>query len=339
MATVRLSDVIQPQVFQRYMFQDTTEKTNIFTSGILRQDAQLAQFLAGGGLTVNVPFWGDLDSTSPGIANDDPASIATPGKISGINDLAIRNIRTRGWSAADLVSELSGEDPMARIRVRVGNYWQRMFQRHVVSVLVGVFAANAASNSGDMRSVIGADAAGAPTSANLISASAILDAKQTMGDNGDNLSAIIMHSVCYTNLQKANLIDFIPDSEGRVNFPTYLGYRVIVDDGVRVVQGTTNTARYLYSTYLLGEGAIGWGEAPVDIPVETFRYPAQGNGMGVEELWTRRQYVLHPYGIKWTDSSRAGNFPTDAENQMAANWSRVYPERKQVRLVELVTNG
>lgn len=55
MALVRLSDVVVPTVFQRYLTSDTMVNTNIFTSGIFRPDANLAGFLSGGGLTVNVP--------------------------------------------------------------------------------------------------------------------------------------------------------------------------------------------------------------------------------------------------------------------------------------------
>jgi hypothetical protein len=339
MATTRLSDVIQPSVFNRYMVQDTKVKTAIFSSGILRTDPSLNTFLSGGGLTVNMPFWNDLDSVEPGIANDDPTSVATPGKVAAANNIAIRNIRTRGWSAAQLTAELAGSDPMARIRERVSNYWARAFQRHLVSTMVGVFADNSANDGGDMQVVIGLDAAGAPATTNLISAEAILDTKQTMGDAGDDLAVLIMHSVVYTRLQKNNLIDFIPDSEGRVRFPSYLGYQVIVDDGVQVVQGTVNTARFLYTTYLIARGAIGFAESPVAIPVETFRHPEQGNGMGVEDLWTRRQYIMSPYGYKWTDASRAGQFPTNAECQLAANWDRIVPERKMVSMARLVTNG
>ena len=340
MPSVQLSNVIVPQVFNRYMVEDTMIKTAIFQSGVMRADPSMADFLKGGGLTVNMPFWMDLDSKSPGIANDNPASIATPGIVAAANNLAIRNVRTRGWSAANLTAELAGSDPMMRIRERVSNYWSRAFQRHLVSELVGVFASNAANNGGDMQNVIGLDVAGAPTSANLVSAGALLDTAQTMGDQGMTaLGLLICHSVIATALRKQNLIDFIPDSEGHVRFETYMGYKMIVDDGCPVVQGTTNTARYLYTSYLLGEGAFGWAEAPVAIPVETFRHPEQGNGMGVEDLWTRRQYLMSPMGVKWTDSSRAGQFPTDAENQMAANWLRIFPERKQVRMAALISNG
>lgn len=337
MVVTRLSDAVIPTVFVPYMLKETMTKTAIFQSGILRQDAQLSTFLSGGGQTVNVPFWNDLsDSSTANISSDDPAVTATPDKIAAATDIAIRQNRNKAWSDADLVSELAGDDPMKRISSRVSSWWGREFQRHLVSTLRGLFASNTASNGGDMQVVIGTDAVGAPAAAEKISANAILDTAQTMGDASDVLDTIIMHSVVYTNLAKQNLIDFIPDSEGKVRFPTYLGYQVVRDDGCPAVAGTN---RIMYHTYLVGKNAFGWAEVPPDVPVETFRYPAQGNGAGVEELWTRRQYVMHPYGIKWTSSSMAGRSPTDTELRAAANWTRVYAERKQVPLACLQSNG
>lgn len=333
---VRLADVIVPEVFQRYMIKDTTTKSAIFESGILRSDPNISAFLSGGGLTVNVPFWNDLDDTEPDIASDDPDQEAVPGTVGASKEVAIRNIRTRGWSTARLTAELAGAKPMDRILARVTAYWVRAYQRHLVKLLTGVFAQNAATNASDMISDIGNDSAATAASAELVSADAILDAAQTMGDNSDVLQVIIMHSVVYTRLAKQNLIDFIPNSEGKVRFPTYLGFKVIKDDGVRKVAGAN---RIKYWTYLVGSEAFCYGESPVDIPVETRREPAQGNGMGVDILWTRRQYVMHPYGFKWLDAVRAAQFPTNDENALATNWSRVAPERKQIRLAALVTNG
>ncbi|HEL8745379.1 TPA: coat protein, partial [Listeria monocytogenes] len=65
-----------------------------------------------------------------------------------------------------------------------------------------------------------------------ISGNLVLDAKQLLGDSSDRLSLMVMHSAVYTALQKQNLIAFIPNARGEVNIPTYLGYRVVVDDGV-----------------------------------------------------------------------------------------------------------
>ena len=333
----RLTDAIVPEVFVPYMLKETKVLSAVFQAGILRADAMLANFLSGGGQTVNVPFWKDLsDSDTANISSDDPAVEATPDKITSAQDIAIRHNRNKGWSDADLVSELAGSDPMKAIGSRVAAWWTREFQRVLIAILRGVVADNVAANAGDMVNDISTDGAGAVADAERVSAEAILDAAQTMGDASAVLDTIIMHSVVYNRLAKQNLIDFIPNSEGKVMFPTYLGYRVVKDDLCPAIAGVN---RIRYHTYLVGTDALGFAESPPDVPVETFRHPEQGNGGGVEELWTRRQFCMHPYGIKWTSSSMAGKSPTDAELRDAANWSRVYPERKQVNLAVLITNG
>ena len=334
MAVTRLTDAIVPEVFFPYMLKETKEKSALFQSGVLRSDANIASKLAGGGDIFNVPFWNDLDNTESGIANDDPASIGTPGKIASAKDMALRQVRTRGWSSARLVAELAGDDPMKAIGNRVSDYWVRQFQRILISTLTGVFADNVANDSSDMVWDVSVNT-GTPTDASRINAEAIINAAHTMGDANDAIVAIGMHSNMVKALKIQNLIDFIPDSEGRVRFPTYLGYRVIEDDGCRVV-GTGATAQYW--SYLFGRDSIGWSEHGVAKPVEVDPQPAQGNGMGVDTLWTRRQYVIHPYGVAWQNAAVVGEFPTNAELATAGNWNRVYPERKQIALAALVTN-
>ncbi len=337
MAVVRISDIIVPEVFFSYMAKDTTEKTQIFTSGILRTDGELAAKLAGGGRTFNVPFWNDLDNTEAGVASDDPSQSAVPGNLTASKDIARRQVRTRGWSTADLAGILAGADPMRRIQDRVTGYWDRQFQRTLVATLKGVAASNVTNNSSDMISDISvADANTTATGAELVSAEAIIDAAFTMGDNEDVLKIIIMHSTVVKRLKKLNLIDYIPDSEGRIRFANYLGYLVMIDDNVTTVVGTYKTKYY---TYLVGPGAFGWGESPPPTPVEVQRFASQGNGMGVEQLWTRRQYVMHPYGIKFTDTTVGGEFPSNSDLALTGNWLRVYAERKQIPIAFLITNG
>jgi hypothetical protein len=55
MAVTRISDIIVPEVFAAYMAKDTTEKTALFRSGIMRVDGELGAKLAGGGRTFNNP--------------------------------------------------------------------------------------------------------------------------------------------------------------------------------------------------------------------------------------------------------------------------------------------
>jgi hypothetical protein len=328
----RLSDAIVPDVFLAYMLKETTEHADIFMSGAIKQDPQMASLLAGGGRLFNHPFWGDLDNTESGIGSDDPAVVADTGKIGATKLQFIRQYRTRGWSSARLVAELAGDDPQRRIASRVGDYWARQFNRIVINSLTGVFADNVANDSSDMVYDVSANSG----VDGMISPDAVLETKQTMGDNADSLALLIMHSRVYTNLQKQNLIDFIPNARGEIKIPTYLGYQVIVSDTVPV---TTSGQDHLYTTYLLGQGCIGFAESPPQMPVEVFRYPAKGNGAGVDELWTRRQYGLHVYGWNWEDASCAGEFPTNAELATTANWNRKIAERKQVSLAALITKN
>jgi len=336
MATTRISDVVVPEHFADYMMKDTMVKSAIFNSGILRSDDNMSTFLSGGGRTTNVPFWKDLDDTESNIASDDPASDGTPLKLTSGTDIAARHVRSQGWSTTQLSGILAGSDPLQRIRDRVSDYWVRQFQSVLVNTLRGAFTDNIDNDSNDMVNTIGTDGAGAETSAEWISAEAVLDTKQTMGDAGGDLDTLILHSVPFTRLQKLNLIDYIPDARGEVNFPTYLGYNVVVDDGCPAIVGTNRT---MYWTFLLGRDAICWNEVPVTNPVGLDVDESAANGMGVEELWTRRQFVMHPYGIKWADGSVAGEFPTNTELRAAANWDRVYAERKQIPMALLRTNG
>jgi hypothetical protein len=335
---VRLSDVIVPEVFFPYMQEKTKERAAIFTSGILADDSRLSAFLAGGGRTANNPFWKDLSDSESDIGNDDPASVSVPEKIGTGKDVVVRQVRTKSWSTANLVADLAGADPMQAIADSVARYWERQFNAILVATLHGVYLDNVANDGGDMVNDIGTDAAGVPSAAELVSAEAIIDTKQTMGDAAEDLRAIIMHSVVYSRLQKQNLIDFIPDSRGEIQFPTYLGYRVIVSDTAKRIAGTNRTE---YITYLVGAGALAWHEASLRSSpmIEVEREALQGNGVGVDILISRRQFVLHPNGIKWTDTSVAGEFPTNAELAAASNWDRVFPERKQVPIAFLVTNG
>lgn len=336
MATVRLSDAIVPEVFSPYMVKDTMQKMALYQAGVMRVDGDLANKLGGGGEIFKVPFWKDLDDTEADVASDDPSSYATPGKLGSGTDMARRHIRTRAWSSTRLVQELAGDDPMKRISERVGAYWARQFDDIGVASVRGVIADNIANDSSDMVHSIATDSASAITAAELISAEAVMDAAQTMGDQKEQLKVIGMHSALKTRLAKLDLIDFRPDSEGTMMVPYYLDYRVLESDKFEPVAGAN---RVTYNTYLFGADALGWAEKPVAVPVDVDPDPLAADGMGVDTLVTRRQIACHPYGIKWTESSVAADFPTNAELMAAANWDRVYPERKQIPVAVLQTNG
>ncbi|KAA6705293.1 hypothetical protein E5A31_26070, partial [Salmonella enterica subsp. enterica serovar Lubbock] len=161
-----------------------------------------------------------------------------------------------------------------------------------------------------------------------------------MGSTGEVLGAIAMHSFVYGQARKADLIDFIRDSENNTMFATYQGYRVVVDDSMTVV-GTGNDRKFI--SIIFGNGAIGYGEGTPTTPLEYEREASRGNGGGVETLWTRKTWLLHPLGYSFTSAVITGNgSETIARSASwqdlanATNWNRVV-ERKHVPIAFLVT--
>ena len=343
MANTLISDVIVPEVYATYQAVNSPEKTAFFDAGVAVRSALLDSLANGqGGNLKTVPFWKDLDgSVEPNYSSDNAASVAAAQKLVAGEQIARVAYINQGYSTADLSAELAGSDPIQRVRNRFGAYWMKQWQRRAIAMLDGVKADNVANDSSDMvNDVSGATNANVSAST-LFSRSAFTGAAFTNGDHFDDYSAIAVHSVVYKRMVDNDDIDFIPDSQGQLTIPTFMGRRVVVDDGLSftAAAGTGGTdAAAKYTSILFASGALGYGEGAARTPVEIQREAAQGNGGGIETLWERKQWLLHPFGFKFTSASVAGASATLAENRLAANWDRVV-DRKSVPLAFLITNG
>lgn len=354
MPAVQVADVIVPRVFTPYTRQLTTEKSRIVQSGVLSVSPVLSQLLAGGGKTFDVPSFQDLDASdstgADAVATDDVADIQAadfdagtpatrgdlaPAKIATSREVAARLVRAKAWSSTGLAAELAGADPMAAIAARVAYYWTRRLQRIFVGVWKGVIADNLLAPAGDdthtqydlINDISGGGFIDGVTN---FSAEAFLDAAVTMGDSMGDLTAVMVHSVVFNRMQKNNLIDFIPDARGEVLIPTFLGREVVVDDGMP-------RNGQIYDTWLFGSGAAQLGQADADVPTEVHREPLAGNGGGQEILTTRRIWTIHPTGHAYVQGSIPDGGPSNSDIEAAANWSRRYPERKQIKFAVLRT--
>ncbi len=334
MATTRLSDIIEPSIFSAYTMQETVKRSALWQSGIIAEaPPEVAAVVQAGGATVDMPHWNDLDDGESNVGSDNPAQSATPDKIDTGADVAVQHFRNNGWEAANLVMQMAGEDPMTTIGDRVAAYWARQMQSTLIYSLNGVFADNDANDDDDMLVKIYNDVA-SPTDSNLIGNASVVAARLTAGDHMAEFTSMAMHSKPYGDLLKDDAISFIKPSESSIEIPTYQGLNVIVDDGLPVVAGTSSPQ---YTSYLFGAGAFGYAEGMPRIPTAVQDKPDGGNGEGVETLWSRKHFVLHPRGVKFTKSSVAGPSPTWTELANAANWDRVY-DRKRVRLAAIQHN-
>jgi hypothetical protein len=336
MAKTAVADIIVPTEFEKYAIERTAQLSVFVQSGIIEHAPEFDELASGGGRTVEMPFWKDLTAARQLLA--DNASL-TINKITSDKDIARIHNDAQAWSVNHLAKVISGDDPMQAIVDLVGDYWARTDQALVISCLKGIFAA--ASMAGN-KLTIAAEATGNVAAATQLNGATFVDATVKLGDRGDRLTAIAIHSATEAALRKLDLIDFVPDSEGKAQIKTFQGCRVVVDDTLPVRAGTTSG--FVYTSYLFGPGAFGKGAAPLDST------PLQG-GFGTEgvelarvaldsdtTLINRRRYILHPRGVKFTSASVAGESPTNAELENGANWTRVF-ENKNVRIVAVEHNN
>ncbi|NSB17443.1 major capsid protein [Clostridium beijerinckii] len=309
MSATKISNIIVPEVFNPYVIEQTTRLDAFVQAGIITNDPSLDALALSGGTLINMPFWSDLEGDSEELS--DSASL-TVNAITAGQDMARLHMRGKAWGVNDLAKALSGDDPMGVIASKVAKYWIGERSKMVFKTLKGI-ETTASSNVHDISALTGNDA--------IISVSSALDAKQLLGDNASKLTGVAMHSAVYTKLQKNNEIQFVPDSDTKVDIPYYLGYRVIVDDQCPVASG-------VYTTYLFGQGAFGLGNGSAPVPTETDRDSLAGEDV----LINRQHFILHPRGIKFTEASVAGKTPTFAEIATGANWSKVY-DTKNIRVV------
>lgn len=344
-----ISDVVIPEVFTAYTQELSTELSLLVRSGVIVRNPALDGFLAGGGDIITMPKWqdlgridGSLEAVSANISSY-TGSDAVVNNVESYTELGIRNNRNVAFGSRDMAAQLAGSDPMDLIARRIAAWWVRAEQRQLNATIEGLIATDLAAASqelvNDQANVAGADVG----SGNLVDSNKFLDTFQLLGDHKNDITAIAVHSVVHTNLQKANLIDFIPDSRADVGFGTYMGKTLIVDDGVlTMTRATTTDPADVYASVVFGPGAFQYGVGSPRVGTAIDRNELAAQGGGEEFLINRREYVLHPAGFSvdiTAGTAITGNHgPTDAQLAEAGRYTRV-ALRKNVPMAVLLTNG
>lgn len=311
MPTTKIADVIVPEIFNPYVINRVTDKSALVRSGIIATNPELDALASAGGKIIHMPHWNDLGGESQVLSDTVPLNVD---KITTGQDQARLHMRGNAWGANDLAGALAGSDPMKAIGELVSDFWVRDEQRILIASLKGVFSA--ANMTGNIY-----DPSAATDGSELFSSKGFLTAQFKLGDAYDALTAIAVHSMTYAAMLEKDMIEFIPDSQGKP-IAKYRGLDIVVDDNMPVVGG-------VYTSYLFGRGAFGYANGSPKVPTETDRDSLQGE----DYLINRRHFVLHPRGVKWNEASVAGVSPTNIEIATAANWTRVF-DPKKIRVVQ-----
>jgi hypothetical protein len=332
MATLR-SDIIVPEVFTPYVIEQTTQRDAFLASGVVRPMAELNA--TEGGDFINVPFWKANLSGDFEVLSD--SSSLTPGKITADKQVGVILHRGRAFEARDLAALAAGSDPMAAIGAKVADYVANQRQKDLLSCLKGVFGTlgTTSSSAAFFGLTIDGESGDTPT---VLSPRHVAEARSLLGDQGDKLAAVCMHSKVYYDLVERRAIDYVSTADargtsttqsggsmvaafGNPTVPTYMGLRVIVSDDVQT-EGSGGSSEY--ATYFFTEGAVASGEQ-MAMQTETDRdILAKSDAMSID-----LHYCYHPVGSKWAVTTTN---PTRAQLETVGNWSKVY-ELKNLGIV------
>ena len=331
MATLR-SDVIIPEVFTPYVIEQTTFRDAFLASGVVQPMAELNA--TEGGDYVNIPFWkanltGDFEVLT------DSTSL-TPGKITADKQVGVILHRGRAFESRDLAALAAGADPMAAIGAKVADYVANQRQKDLIKCIEGVFG-GLTSNSGAAFIDMSLDKSGQTA----LGPRQVAKARALLGDQGDKLTAVALHSAVYYDLVERKAIDYVTNTEARLStaatgastinavggsiaaayggdnaVPFYMGLRVIVSDDLAPT--STN-----YPVYFFTQGAIASGEQ-MNMQTETDRdILAKSDAMSID-----LHYCYHPVGAAFVGTTN----PTQAQLATIGNWTKVY-ETKNLGIV------
>lgn len=313
MAITSIADMqLVPNKFTEYTLQRTTEKSMLVRSGIAVSNPQVAQLINGtpkGGNLIQMPFYNALTGEDEVFGEE----ALTPDGITTGSEWATLLIRQKAWGDTDLSKVFGGSDPMAAIADLVADWWIIREQAIMLSILKGLFTADTGALKAHIMDI-------SAEADNIISVDATLDAKNLMGDAYDKLGVVFMHSATYTRLQKNQQITTEYDSDLKVKIDYYLGYEVIVDDGMPVTGG-------IYDTYFVGKGAFAREDG---MPQGLVGYETDRDSLAAQNiLINRRALVLHPLGVSFNNNAAlAGKYANNTELATAANWTLAVDHKK-----------
>lgn len=327
-------------------------------------DQRLRETFVNSGQTGTVyavlPYFGLIGGDAQ---NYDGVSNLTPEKTDTFEQGVFTYGRMMGWTEADFSYDVTGGvDFMANVRNQISRYWNDRDQDTILAILKGIFSMSA-TGTGNIKTAnaafvsahtydISAPTTDAKTTDDMMVSATTLNSaiQQACGDNKSKFSLVICHSTVATNLENMKLLGYLKytDSEGverDLGMGTWNGRLVLIDDSMPAEVknvGAIGGDVTLYTTYVLGEGAIGFESVGAKVPYEMVR-DAKTRG-GEDTLISRKRNAVSVAGISYLKAVQTTNSPTNAELENGKNWSLVSNgtdtiNHKAVPIARIISRG
>ena len=348
-----LSNLVARPEFLEYTAEGIFEQSKWIQSGVVQRNAALDA--RSGGTRVRVPFFDPIAPTEVQILSNNTwgggGGYLVPENVTA--DEQIMTILHRGFAyAADDLSKLgSGADPLAHVRNQLTAAINKLKTATLSAQLLGLFGGITGAG------VLGANQtdktlAGVPGSlseSNYLNVGNVVAAKSVLGERGDELDSIAMHSNVAYYLQQVGMLTFSTSAlaaSGAVvwggggvgvrqtEVPFFAGLRVVIDDQLTYLTGGTATHAVKYPVYLFKSGVVSEGIQ------QDLRLAADRNILSMQDvLAVDYHYGYHITGTKWAAS---GDNPTNAATTgnlaATASWNLVFSTTKMVPVARLLVN-
>jgi hypothetical protein len=348
-----LSNLVTRPEFLQYTSEAIFEQSRWIQSGIIQRNAALDA--RAGGTRVRVPFFDPIAPSETQILSNSTwgngGGYLVPQNVTA--DEQIMTILHRGFAyAADDLSKLgTGSDPLSHVRDQLTAAINKLKTATLSNHLLGLFG-GIAGNGVLGPNQVDKSFAGVPgsmTEANYLTVPNVVAAKAVLGERGDEMDSIAMHSNVAYYLQQTGMLTFSTSAlaaSGAVTWgaggigvrstdvPFYAGMRVVIDDQLTYLAGGTATHAVKYPVYLFRSGVVSEGIQ------QDLRLAADRNILSMQDvLAVDYHYGYHVTGTKWAAS---GDNPTNAAttgNLADVNsWNLVFSTTKMVPVARLLVN-
>lgn len=327
MARTALTDVnFQSSVFKKTMQAVWLQRLAILNGLMVEAPDQMVDPNSTGTL-IEMPRWNMIDGTWQSITT---SLSTTYNKVTDYLDKAVWVEREVAFQAEQIVKMIAGSDKDATIAVaeQLGNFMAKTLNGLGISVLTGAFASTLLSSH-----VYSVD------SAVEINVKGLVKAKQKLGDHGNMLNAIMMHSKVEADALSEKILTYdksVVDSYKTGQVGSLLNMTPFVDD-LLVPSGA------VYNNYLGAKGGIiykfrkrqqsAYTNANIVnvgmVEMELVRESTTAGG--VDGLIIRFSGLVHIPGVQWNGTVVSN--PTDAQLATGANWTKVAPDDRMIPLV------
>lgn len=348
-----LSNLVTRPEFLQYTSEGIFEQSKWVQSGIIQRNAALDA--RAGGTRVRVPFFDPIAPSETQILSNSTwgggGGYLVPANVTA--DEQIMTLLHRGFAyAADDLSKLgSGADPLSHVRDQLTAAINKLKTATLSAQLLGLFGgiSGAGVLGPNQTDKTLAGVPGSLTEANYLNVANVVSAKAKLGERGDEMDSIAMHSNVAYYLQQVGMLTFSTSAlaaSGAVvwggggvgvrqsEVPFFAGLRVVIDDQLTYLTGGTATHAVKYPVYLFKSGVVSEGIQ------QDLRLAADRNILSMQDvLAVDYHYGYHITGTKW---AAAGDNPTNAATSgnlaNTSSWNLVFSTTKMVPVARLLVN-